>query len=189
MRMRMKMRSISLKILKLLLAMDLLLIAGSILFFDTKVFYNTQIGFFSSTLVMLGSMFSYRRMVKKRVEHEIITVDDSKDLIDKLEDPYDLYSEDIIEDPDADIAAAVKEEKQRLKANRRSIFQALKDTKGALSLYRMSAYILLVLGFLYLNRQELLHLPSYLISLTLPIIGIVWVLVSNKENQIQDRVE
>ncbi|MGC9351318.1 MAG: hypothetical protein ACP5D3_04955, partial [Sulfurovum sp.] len=61
------MKSISLKILKLLLVMDLLLIAGSILFFDTQVLYNTQIGFFSSALVMIGSMFSYRRMVNKRV--------------------------------------------------------------------------------------------------------------------------
>mgnify|MGYP005619166783 CR=1 FL=1 len=189
MMMRMKMRSISLSIFKLLLAIDLLLIAGSILFFDTKVLYNTQIGFFSSTLVMLGSMFSYRRMVNKRVEHEIITVDDSKDVIDKLEDPHDLYSEDIVENPDVDIVEAVKEEKKRMKENKRSLFQALKDTRGALSLYRISAYMLLIMGFLYLNRQELLHIPSYLVSLTLPIIGIVWVLISDKENQTQDRVE
>ena len=189
MMMRMKMRSISLSIFKLLLAIDLLLIAGSILFFDTKVLYNTQIGFFSSTLVMLGSMFSYRRMVNKRVEHEIITVDDSKDVIDKLEDPHDLNSEDIVENPDVDIVEAVKEEKKRMKENKRSLFQALKDTRGALSLYRISAYMLLIMGFLYLNRQELLHIPSYLVSLTLPIIGIVWVLISDKENQTQDRVE
>ena len=183
------MKNISLKILKLLFVIDLLLIAGSILFFNTQVLYNTQIGFFSSTLVMIGSMFSYRRMVNKRVEHNIITVDDSKDVIDKMEDPHDLYSEDIVDDPDVDLKEAVKEEKQRMKANKRSLFQTLKDTKGALSLYRMSAYILLVLGFLYLNRQGILHIPSYLISLTLPILAIVWVLVTNKENQTQDRVE
>ncbi|MFT7879082.1 MAG: hypothetical protein ABXS91_01700 [Sulfurimonas sp.] len=183
------MKNISLKILKLLLMIDLFLIAGSILFFNTQVLYNTQIGFFSSAFVMIGSMFSYRRMVNKRVDHNIITVDDSKDVIDKLEDPHDLYSEDIVDDPDVDIREAVKEEKQRMKANKRSLFQTLKDTKGALSIYRLSAYILLVLGFLYLHRQELLHLPSYLISLSLPIFGIVWVLVTNKENQTQDRVE
>lgn len=183
------MRSISLKIVKLLLILDLLLIAGSMIFFDTKVLYNTQIGFFSSALVMIGSMFSYRRMVNKRVEHNIITMDDSKDVIDKLEDPHDLYSEDIVEDPDVDLREAIKEERARMKANKRSLFQTLKDTKGALSIYRMSAYILLVLGFFYLHRHELLHVPSYLISLTLPIIGIVWVLVSDKENQNQDRVE
>ncbi|MGC9351317.1 MAG: hypothetical protein ACP5D3_04950, partial [Sulfurovum sp.] len=121
--------------------------------------------------------------------HNIVTVDDTKDVIDKLEDPHDLYSEDIVDDPDVDIREAVKEEKQRMKANRRSLFQTLKDTKGALSIYRLSAYILLVLGFLYLHRQEMLHLPSYLVSLSLPILAIVWVLVTNKENQIQDRVE
>ena len=159
------------------------------MFFNINVLYNTQIGFFSSTFVMIGSMFSYRRMVNKRVEHNIVTLDDSKDVIDKLEDPHDLYSEDIVEDPDVDIREAIKEEKSRMKANKRSLFQTLKDTKGALSIYRMSAYILLVMGFFYLHRHGLLHIPSYLISLTLPIIGIVWVLVSDKENQTQDRVE
>ena len=41
--MRMMMRIISLKILKLLLILDLLLVAGSIMFFNINVLYNTQI--------------------------------------------------------------------------------------------------------------------------------------------------
>lgn len=154
-----------------------------------KIFYNTQIAFVTSTLVMFGSMFSYRRMVNTRVEHNIITTDDTKDMIDKMDDPYDLYGEDITEHPDVDIKEAIKEEKQRMKANRRSLFQTIKDTKGALSIYRLSAYILLVLGFLYLNRHGILHIPSYLISLSIPIMVILIILVSSKENQTQDRVE
>ena len=177
------------KILKLLLLIDVILIVGSIIFFDMNVLINSQIAFFTSTLVMIGSMFSYRRMVNARVEHNIITTDDSKDVIDKLEDPYDLYSEEIIEDTDVNISEAIKEEKKRMKANRRSLFQTIKDTKGALSIYRLSAYALLVLGFLYLNRHGILHIPAYLISLSLPIIAILTVLVSSKENQTQDRVE
>ena len=183
------MTNTSLKILKLLIIIDIILAIGSIIFFDINVLYNTQIGFISATLVMLGSMFSYRRMVKARVEHNIITTDDSKDVIDKLEDPYDLYSEDIVEDHDIDIREAIKEEKQRFKANRRSVFQVIKDTKGALSIYRVSAYILLILGFLYLNRHGILYIPGYLFSLSLPMLVIVIVLVYDKENQTQDRVE
>jgi hypothetical protein len=151
--------------------------------------YNTQVGFITATFVMVGSMFSYRRMVNARVEHNIITTDDSKDVIDKLEDPYDLYSEDIVEDPDVDFRDTIKEEKQRLKANKRSIFQVIKDTKGALSIYRVSAYIMLVLGFLYLNRHGILYIPGYLFALSLPMIVIVTVLVLDKEKQTQDRVE
>lgn len=169
-------------VLKAFVIADVVLIVTSIIFFDIKVLWNTQIGFLSSALVMLASMKSYKRMVDTRVEHNIITIDDSKDVIDKLEDPHDLYSEEIVEDEEADLVETVKEEKQRLKANRRSLGQTLKDTKAALSLYRLGAYIILILGFLYLNRHGLLHIPSYLIALTIPMVLMVFVLISNKKD-------
>ncbi len=183
------MKNISLKILKLLLIVDIALIAGSVIFFDINILYNTQIGFLSAAFVMFGSMLGYRRMVNARVEHNIITMDDSKDIIDKLEDPHDLYSEEIIEDLTVDLRDAIKEEKERMKANKRSLFQTIKDTKGALSMYRVGAYILLVLGFLYLNRHGILNIGAYLFSLSLPIFIVSGVLVSDKETQTQDSVE
>jgi hypothetical protein len=113
-------------------------------------------------------------------------MDDSKDTIDKLEDPYDLYSEDVVENEEKDFSATVKEEKKKLKENRRTVYQTIKDTKAALSIYRLSAYALLILGFLYLNRQGLLHIPSYIISLGIPSVILVWVLLKEKENHSQD---
>lgn len=169
--------------LKALIAVDVLLIAISIILFDIKVLYNTQIGFISSLLVMVASIISYRRMVNTRVEHNIITMDDSKDVIDKLEDPYDLYSEEAVTEEELDLVQTVKEEKKKLKENRRTLFQTLKDTKAALSVYRLSAYILLVLGFLYLNRHDLLHIPSYLLALGLPPVLIVVMLMFQHENE------
>lgn len=177
----MMMSRTSLKIFKTLLIIDLILLATSFIFFDIKIVYNTQIGFISSTLVMFASIISYRRMVNTRVEHNIITVDDSKDVIDKLEDPYDLYSEEVVEEEAKDLVETVKEEKKRLKENRRTLFQTLKDTKAALSIYRLSAYVLLILGFLYLNRHELLHIPSYIFALGLPPLIIVVLLLREKE--------
>jgi len=167
-------------ILRTLLIADGLLIFVSAAFFTMDILLNTQIGFLSATLVMIGSMKSYRRMIDARVENELITTDIDKDLIDKLEDPHDLYSEEIKEEPVEDVRAAIKEEKTRLKANRRSLFEVLKDTKAALSLYRIGAYFVLVLGFLYLNRHGLLNIPSYLFSLGLPPLIIVILLVRNK---------
>ncbi len=180
------MRSINRKILQTLALVDLVIILVSIIFFDIKIVWNTQIGFLSAVLVMFASMKSYRRMVNTRVEHGIITTDDSKDVIDKLEDPYDLYSEEIEEEKVEDVVAAIKEEKARLKANRRSLAQTLKDTKAALSIYRLGAYVVLILGFMYLNRHGILHIPSYLAALSLPMLVIVFILVGDKENQIQD---
>ena len=178
----MRMTNINLKFLKALLAVDLLMILVSVIFFDIKIVWNTQVGFISASLVMFASMRSYRRMVDARVKHNIITIDDSKDVINKLEDPYDLYSEGVSqEEEEKDFKEIVKEERQNLKKNRRSVGQTLKDTKAALSIYRLGAYILLILGFLYLNRHELLHIPSYILSLSLPLFIVVYVLMSEKE--------
>lgn len=171
----------TLKILKTLVIVDIVIILISVIFFDIKILYNTQIGFISATLVMIASMISYRRMVNARVEHNVITMDDSKDVIDKLEDPYDLYSEEVVEEEEKDLVETIKEEKKKLKENRRTLYQTLKDTKAALSVYRLGAYAVLVLGFLYLNRHGLLHIPSYILALSIPPMVIVILLMMNKE--------
>ena len=180
------MSSMNRKILTVLVTVDLLLLIISLIFFDIKVVYNTQIGYITSTLVMVASIVSYRRMVNARVKHNIVTMDDSKDVIDKLEDPHDLYSEDVIDDEEKDFAQTVKEEKKKLKENRRTVFQTIKDTKAALSIYRLGAYAVLILGFLYLNRHDMLHIPSYIISLGIPSVILVWMLLKEKENHSQD---
>ena len=177
------------KILSALLIADGILLMGAALFFDTTVLLNTQIGFLSASLVMLGSMRSYRRMVDTRVENEIITTDIDKDVIDRLEDSHDLYSEEIKEEPVEDIRSAIKEEKARLKANRRSLFEVLRDTKAALSLYRVGAYVVLILGFMYLNRHGMLHLLSYLFAVGLPPFITAGVLVFAKSSHNEDTLQ
>lgn len=175
------MSSTNRKILITLVVVDVLLLFISIIFFDMNVLYNTQMAYVTSALVMVASIVSYRRMVNARVEHNIITVDDSKDVIDQLEDPYDLYSEDVIEEEEKEFVETVKEEKKKLKENRRSVYQAIKDTKAALSIYRLAAYAALILGFLYLNRHGLLHIPSYILALGIPPVIIVTLLLKEKE--------
>ena len=178
---RKMMTKISSKILKTLVIVDSIIVLISIIFFDIKTVWNTQIGFISASLVMLASMKSYQRMVDARVEHNIITIDDSKDVIDQLEDPYDLYSEDAVEE-EKPLVDVVKEERKKLKKNSRSLGQTLKDTKAALSVYRLGAYAVLILGFLYLNRHGLLQIVPYVLALSLPMLVVVFVLLSNKEN-------
>ena len=156
-----------LKLFVWLIIADIVVGVLSFIFFDMKGVYNSQIGFISSSLVMFGSMVGYKKMIDTKVEHNIIEADIDKDVIDKLEDPYDLYSPTIEEEVE-DVAKAIKEEKARLKANKRNIFDTIKDTKASLSIYRVGAYGVLVLGFMYLHRHHLLHIPSYIISLGIP---------------------
>lgn len=170
------------KILTVLISVDILLLLIALIFFDIKVLYSTQIGYITSTLVMVASIVSYRRMVNARVKEKIITMDDTRDTIDKLEDPYDLYSEDVVDD-EKSLSEMVKEEKKKLKKSRRSLYQTLRDTKAALSIYRLSSYALLIIGFLYLNRQQLLHIPAYIIALGIPSVILVWILIKEKEQE------
>ena len=172
------------KILIVLIIVDILLLAIAIIFFDIKVIYSMQIGYISATLVMIASIISYRRMVNARVKEKIITMDDRRDTIDKLEDPYDLYSEDEA-DEEKSLAQTVKEEKKKLKQNKRSLYQTLRDTKAALSVYRLSSYTLLIIGFMYLNRQQLLDIPSYIIALGIPSVILVWIMIKEKEEENQ----
>ncbi len=171
----------TLQILKSLAIADIVVILFSVIFFDIKMLWNTQTGFLSASLVMLASMKSYKRMVDARVEHNIITIDDSRDTIDKLEDVHDLYAEVNEEDQPMDIRDAIKEEKARIKNNRRSLGETIHDSKAALSLNRIGAYVVLVLGFFYLNRHGLLMIPAYILALTMPMLVVVFVLFSNKE--------
>jgi len=178
---KMMMTSTNLKILKTLVVVNIVWILAIVIFFDIKYLYAAEIGYISSALVVLASLAAYKRMVDTRVELNIITLDDSKDVIDQLEDPYDLYSEDIIEDEAKDLVEVVKEERKKRKDNR-SIYQILKDTKAALSVYRLGAYAVLILGFLYLNRQGLLHIPTYIIALGIPPVIIVLIFLREKDN-------
>ena len=179
---RKMMSKLSLQILKALAIADGVVILLSIIFFDMNTLWNTQIGFISASLVMLASIKSYQRMVDARVEHGIIMMDDSQDTIDKLEDPYDLYSEEVEQVEEKPLTEVVKEERKKLKSNRRSLGETLKDTKAALSIYRMGAYVLLILGFLYLNRHGMLQIVPYILALSVPMLVVVFVLLSNKEN-------
>ncbi len=187
--MKKMMSKLTLQILKALVIVDVIVILISVIFFDIKMLWNTQIGFISASLVMLASMKSYKRMVDARVEHNVITLDDTRDTIDKLEDEHDLYAEESVEEVSADIRDAVKDEKARMKKNRRSLSETIRDTKAALSLSRIGAYVVLILGFFYLNRHGLLMVPSYILALSVPMFVVVFVLLSNKETQTQDSLQ
>ena len=142
---------------------------------------NSQVAFVSSSLVMLGSMQSYKNMVKSRLSVGG-TPDDERDTIDKIEDPYELFDDEKKEDEEEKtLAEVVKEERANLKKNRRSILQTTKDAKASFSFYRLGAYAVLVFGFFYLNSNHFLKLIPYLAFLSLPTIIIIVMLVKQSD--------
>ena len=130
-------------------------------------FINFQIAFLASVLILLGSTYSYKRLVDSRVASE--DRPDDTDLVDKLDDPFDLYSEEISSEPMAaeelDLKTVVQEEKKRLKENKQTIKNTAKSAPALVSIFRVVPYLFLVLGFIGLNNNGLLSLVPFLVGL------------------------
>jgi hypothetical protein len=141
---------------------------------------NVLVAYVTSSLVILGSMLSYKNMVDGRLNVGAIP-DDERDTLDKLEDPYDLYDENRgVEEDEKTLVEVVKEERQNLKKSRRTVWQTTKDSKTALSVYRLFAYGILVLGFFYLNSNHILRLLPYLIALGIPSLVVTFSFMKNR---------
>jgi hypothetical protein len=149
--------------------------------FSFELFINIEIAFFSAFFVLLGSMYSYSELVRKRVEGYAGT--DERDAVEKIEDPYDLYEEENGEAAEAspgqekeeaaepvDLKAVIKEEKQRIKATG-GVKNMKKTAPAMVSLYRLIPYGILVVGFIGLKNNGVLSLWPYLIGLGLGIGG------------------
>jgi ABC-type antimicrobial peptide transport system permease subunit len=146
-----------------------------VLIINFDIFINFNIALISAFFIVLGSMYSYFKLINKRVElHDENALSD-RDNIDKIEDPYDLYSEDIKEyDENINIKDVIKEERQKLK--NQNGFKNVKESSGALfSLYRVLPYIILVVGFIGLKNNELLLILPFLAGLGVGVIAAYFV--------------
>jgi len=170
------------RVIQILLLIDMGIVMVCLLSGSRAWLFNSQIGFISASLVMFASIVSYRNMVQHRLNLGVAVAEDNRDTLEKIEDPYDLFDsrEEEYSLQEQDFKRVVEEEKHRLKKSRRSLWQVTKDSKAALSLYRLGAYGLLILGFFYLNHHQLLDIPSYLFGLSLPPLIVVLILIRQK---------
>lgn len=114
----------------------------------------------SSMLIVTGSLYSYRNMIRSRVGEA--DVGDTKDAIDMMDDPYDLYEEER-EQEITDIKQMIKEEKARQKGN--VLKNTTQNASAMVSVYRLIPYAVLVLGFIALSNTHALSVLPYLIGL------------------------
>ena len=151
------------KTISIILFVELLIISTNIISY--KFFINAQVAFLSSLFILLGSMYSYKRLVEKRVENGLYSED--RDELDKIDDPYDLYDEKE-ELQTEDIKAVIKEERKKLKGGN------LKNTKIAasatMSFFRLVPYLFLVFGFIGLQNNKNLEILPYLLFLSVGLV-------------------
>jgi len=143
------------------IAVDLIIIFLCLVITNQHWLINTQVAFSSSMVIALATYYSYSKHIEKSIEQQLHI--DDRDILDKQDDPYDLYSseinEEVIENPTKEqILEAKKPIKQNYIQNLRKSFFSFA------SLYRIGGYICLIIGFFYLNNNKILNVYAYLVG-------------------------
>lgn len=155
------------KTIKIIGVVELLILATTLISFN--FFINLQVAFLSSFFIIAGSAYAYKKMINSGVALE--NIDEKKDILDEIEDPYELYDETPINETptdELDLKAIVIEEKKKIKIL--NLKEIKKGSKAGISLYRLVPYLFLILGFIALKNNELLDISIYLPSLLIGII-------------------
>ena len=139
---------------------------------------SALVAYLSACLITLSSINSYRKMVEARLRDGIIPQED-RDELDKIEDPHRLYEDDE-EIDEKEVSDIIKEEKAKLKQSKRGLKETVKDSAPALAPVKLLSYIILALGFIWLKSNSMMILYAYLISLSIPMFVIIYILISEK---------
>ncbi len=152
-----------------------ILLGGIAAAIDASGVISLEVGYWSSVWVLAASMMGYRKMVQERLAAGTAAPTDERDVLDQLEDPYDLYGDDApeqttLEPASTEVEAVLKAEKKRRRSERQSAGALLRDSRAAVSIYRLGAYGMLVAGFFYLKAHALLEVTAYLVGLGVPVV-------------------
>lgn len=146
--------------------------------FYSKTFYtNLQVAFLSSFLIMIGSFYAYKKMINSKVKTQ--SYEDGRDPLDRIDDPHELYEEAKLNhksEEELDLKEIIKQEKKKIKIfNLKSVKNG---SSASFSLFRLSGYLFLILGFIALKNNDVLDISVYLPSL---LVGIVVGYIFSKE--------
>ncbi|MEW5832849.1 MAG: hypothetical protein AB1763_08430 [Campylobacterota bacterium] len=134
--------------------------AATLAAYSPAVYANFAVAMTTTILIVMGSLYSYRNMIHRRVAD--VDPEDNKDAIDMMDDPYDLYEEER-EAEVTDIKEMIKEEKARQRAN--IVKNTTQNASAWVSAYRLVPYAFLVLGFMALENNGALNITAYLAGL------------------------
>jgi cellulose synthase/poly-beta-1,6-N-acetylglucosamine synthase-like glycosyltransferase len=128
---------------------------------------NFQIASISAILIAIGSFLGYKKEVVKKSQEFEIDNEEDKDTIDKIEDPYNIFDEEINEKElsKEDIQKIIAQEKSKIKKfSIKNIFLTI----GAIfSPFRIIGYLVLIIGFFWLKANHFLEIFSYLFGIFL----------------------
>lgn len=151
---------------KIFIILDVVIIL--ITFFSNHIWLlNTQIAFFSSIIITIGSFYGYKNNINNRIKE--YPIDNNE--IDE-DDKYDLYSDEVTynqEIKEEEITKEqIKETMKPIKQIKQNYFKNFTSSMGAMaSFYRLFGYIFLIIGFFYLRNNGYLDIYSYLLGFSI----------------------
>ncbi len=177
-KMTMKINPEVLKFAKVFFILDLCLIIYSLVFENNLWLLNSQVAFVSSLFITITSFLSYKRNIENRLSNLDLTQtqNETRDKIDEIDDPYDLYTE-YEEIPESEltpqkIKEIINDEKSKVKKN--TLKNTFFSAGGFLSIYRIFGYGILIFGFFALNNNKILLPISFIIGLGIVPLGVLF---------------
>ncbi len=161
------MRKTVLDLIRILIAIDVGIVVFCYLEDNLIWLYNTQIAFFATALIVLGSFIGYANMVKTQIQNGNV----GEDILKKYEDPYDLDDEE----DEIDTEKLKTYKKKKLKWYEALLF----SFKGGFNLIRILGYIALIAGFLWLKDKGIFDTVSFLFGVSIvPAVSLIsiWLL-------------
>ena len=141
-------------------------------FVSFSFFISSQISFFASLIILTASFFAYKNRINSRLENardEILATIKEEDEEDEISPQEEIKEFNL------------KDEKARLKKQKFSFKD--KSYVAAFMPYRLVAYAMLFLGFLFLRNENLLNVPGFLVGLApMPIGAFIFGIMQNKHS-------
>ena len=163
-------KNIFLDLIRILFAVDIGIVVFCYLEKNYIWLFNTQIAFFSTALIIIGSFIGYANSVRRNLENGNV----GDDILKKYEDPYNMDDEeDKIDEKNL----------EKLKNKRLKWYEVLLFSfKGGLNFIRILGYAFLIVGFIWLVKKSLFDVYSFLFGVSIvPILSLISILFLKKK--------
>ncbi len=167
---KLKQKNIFLDLIRILIAVDIGIVVFCYLEKNNIWLINTQIAFFSTTLIIIGTFVGYANKVKRNLENGNV----GEDVLKKYEDPYDM------DDEEDEIN---KENINKLKQKKLKWYEALMfSLKSGFNFIRILGYSFLIIGFLWLAKKGIFNSFAFLFGVSIvPVLSLISILMLKKK--------
>lgn len=167
---KIKNKNILLDLIRILIAVDIGIVVFCYLEDNLKWLYNTQLAFFSTSLIILGAYIGISNSIKRQLENGNV----GEDILKKYDDEFDLYDEEDQID---------KENLEKLKGKKLKWYEAMFFSfKGGFNILRILGYAFLIASFIYLNKQGIFDVYSFLFGISIvPAVSLIYAFINKKK--------